>query len=118
MLPIAVLQSASTSTDTCYRGQAPSHIRFVQDSNVLIDDQPWFSASDIGHLMGLHLDSALRRELDPNQQQTLPPILRQHKANVGGGLPPMAVLQSTSTSTDTLLSAKQAPPHIFCVGYY
>jgi hypothetical protein len=24
--------------------------------------------------MGLHLNSALRRELDPNQQQTLPPI--------------------------------------------
>ncbi len=88
MLPIAVLQSASTSTDTCYRGQAPSHIRFVQDSNVLIDDQPWFSASDIGHPMGLHLNSALRRELDPNQQQTLAPTPQATQNQCGRGLAP------------------------------
>ncbi|MBN2993660.1 hypothetical protein JWR97_23070 [Pseudomonas cedrina subsp. fulgida] len=29
---------------------------------VLIDGQPWFSASDIGHLMGLHLNPALLRK--------------------------------------------------------
>ena len=88
MLPIAVLQSASTSTGTCYRGKAPSHIRFVQDSNVLIDDQPWFSASDIGHPMGLHLNSALRRELDPNQQQTLAPTPQATQSKCGRGLAP------------------------------
>ena len=29
---------------------------------VLIDGQPWFSASDIGHMMGLHLNPALLRK--------------------------------------------------------
>ena len=60
----------------------------MQDSNVLIDDQPWFSASDIGHLMGLHLGSALRRELDPNQQQTLAPTPQTTQSKCGRGLAP------------------------------
>ncbi|WP_338476120.1 Bro-N domain-containing protein [Pseudomonas khavaziana] len=38
---------------------------------VLIDAQPWFSAGDIGRLMGLHLNAALLRKLDVDQQQTL-----------------------------------------------
>ncbi|MDF3198256.1 Bro-N domain-containing protein [Pseudomonas sp. 1912-s] len=38
---------------------------------ILIDAQAWFSARDIGHLMGLHLNEALLRKLDPDQQQTL-----------------------------------------------
>ena len=47
---------------------------------VLVDSQPWFSASDIGHLMGLHLNPALLRKLDPDQQHTLPLITHGHCA--------------------------------------
>ncbi|GAA0285367.1 hypothetical protein GCM10009086_47050 [Pseudomonas rhodesiae] len=91
----------------------------MQDSNVLIDDQPWFSASDIGHLMGLHLDSALRRELDPNQQQTLAPIPQATQSKCRRGLAPYGSA-SVGIYIDwhSAIRAKQAPPHIFCVGYY
>ena len=47
---------------------------------VLIDSQPWFSAGDVGHLMGLHLNPALLRKLDPDQQHTVPLITHGHAA--------------------------------------
>ncbi len=47
---------------------------------VLVESQPWFSASDIGHLMGLHLNPALLRKLDPDQQHTLALITHGHCA--------------------------------------
>jgi prophage antirepressor-like protein len=49
---------------------------------ILIDAQAWFSARDIGHLMGLHLNEALLRKLDPDQQQTLTAIPRSRCTDV------------------------------------
>ncbi|WP_017253907.1 Bro-N domain-containing protein [Pseudomonas tolaasii] len=46
----------------------------------LINAEPWFSASDIGHLMGLHPNPALLRKLDPDQQQLQPLITHGHAA--------------------------------------
>jgi prophage antirepressor-like protein len=38
---------------------------------LLIDNQAWFCARDLGHLMGFFLDGRLARKLDPDQRQTL-----------------------------------------------
>jgi prophage antirepressor-like protein len=37
---------------------------------LLLENQAWFSASDLGRLMSKHLDERMTRKLDPDQRMS------------------------------------------------
>ncbi len=39
---------------------------------LLVENQAWFSASDLGRLMSKHLDERMTRKLDPDQRRMMP----------------------------------------------
>ncbi|BBP75686.1 phage antirepressor [Pseudomonas sp. Ost2] len=52
----------------------PRHNRFLHA--LMLESQAWFSALDLGRLMGLHLDERLTRKLDSDQHRLL--LLNYH----------------------------------------
>ncbi|MGH8385933.1 MAG: BRO-N domain-containing protein [Pseudomonas sp.] len=48
---------------------------------LLIENQPWFSARDLGRLLRIHLNDRLLRKLDPDQHQTAKTLIYNHIEN-------------------------------------
>jgi prophage antirepressor-like protein len=49
---------------------------------LLIQNQPWFSARDLGRLLRLYLDERAVRKLDPDQYQTAKTLIHGHIENI------------------------------------
>ena len=48
---------------------------------LLIQNQPWFSARDLGRLLRIYLNDRQVRKLDPDQYQTAKPLIHGHIEN-------------------------------------
>ncbi|WP_347909726.1 Bro-N domain-containing protein [Pseudomonas grandcourensis] len=48
---------------------------------LLIENQPWFSARDLGRLLRLYIDERTVRKLDPDQRQTARAFIHGHIEN-------------------------------------
>ena len=48
---------------------------------LLLENQPWFSARDLGRLLRIHLNDRQLRKLDPDQYQTTKTLIRGHIEN-------------------------------------
>ncbi|PMZ77892.1 BRO-N domain-containing protein [Pseudomonas sp. FW305-70] len=48
---------------------------------LLLQNQPWFSARDLGRLLRIHLNDRQLRKLDPDQHQTTKTLIHGHIEN-------------------------------------